>query len=377
MSGQELLRFHQWLLADENRTCAYRQAIPAVVSTGDVVVDIGAGSGILSFFACVAGARRVYAIEPTDAIDLARELCARNGFSGIVEFFKDFSQNIMLPEQVDVVVSDTGGSFGLGGGMLGILQDAKQRFLKPSGRIIPRALFLFVAPLELNSGDQLQVWQKSRYGLDLSPIRRFATNNTFGMKVIPEGLLGAPRELAKISFREFDGLYVDGHATCIAARDGLIHGLAGWMETELAPGVSFANSPMKAGVDWGQAFFPVDPPVPLRTGDHVRVHFQTHDGQVWRWKVQVTDESGSSKASFDHSTMWGFPVTHEQLRRVRADFRPRLSRKGEAESYLLSALNGDRTADELAEELQKRFTDSFPTMLAASQFVRKVMERCA
>lgn len=377
MSGQELLQFHQWLLADEARTCAYRQAIPAVVSRGDVVADIGAGSGILSFFACVAGARKVYAIEPTDAIDMARELCACNGFSGIVEFLKDFSQNIMLPEPVDVVVSDTGGSFGLGGGMLGILQDAKQRFLRPSSRIIPRALFLFVAPLELDSGDQLQMWQKDRYGLDLSPIRRFAANNTFGMRVKPGGLLGAPKELVKISFEEFDGLYVAGQATCIAERDGLMHGLAGWMKTELAPGVSFTNSPMETGVDWGQAFFPVDPPVPLRTGDRVRAHFQTHDGQVWRWKILVTDESGRSKASFDHCTWWGFPVTADQLRRVRANFGPRLSRKGQAESYLLGALNGDRTADELAEELQRRFAECFATRAAAAQFVQKVIERCA
>ena len=377
MAGQELLQFHQWLLSDEVRTSTYQKAVPAVVKAGDIVADIGAGSGILSFFACLAGARKVYAIEPTGAIEIARELCARNGFTDRVEFFREFSQNIVLPEQVDVVVSDTGGSFGLDGGMVGILQDARKRFLKPAGQIVPRRLSLLVAPVELEHEAKLNVWKAHRYGLDLSPIRRFAVNTRIGVRFRPEALLSQPAEIVRINFSEFEGLYVAGETTCVAVRDGIMHGLTGWMENELAPGISFTNSPLAPGVDWVQTFFVVDPPVQLRAGDRVRASIQSHDGRVWRWKVQVQDESGSSKAAFDRSTWWSFPVTEEQMKRVRADFRPRLSRRGQAERYILDALNGQQTPEQLAECLQQRFADCFPTKVSASDFVGQVIERCA
>jgi len=58
-----MLEFHRKLLADGTRTLAFREALRRAVNAGDVVVDVGSGSGVLAFFAVEAGARKVFAIE--------------------------------------------------------------------------------------------------------------------------------------------------------------------------------------------------------------------------------------------------------------------------------------------------------------------------
>ena len=382
MSEEDSLPFHHWLLSDAARTGTYRRAISQVVRKNDVVLDIGAGSGILSFFACLAGARKVYAIEMSEALALARELCASNGFNGIVEFRQGRSQDIQLPEPVDVVVSDTGCSFGLQGGLLGILLDAKKRFLKPGGRIIPRSLQLLVAPVEITDSRNLDIWEKDRYGLDLSSIRRFAANTDYHMKLTAEDMLAPPASLATIEFEEVDSPYVAGEIISVAARDGVLHGLGAWLQLELAPGVSFTNSPLESAVEWTQSFFPIEKPVALRAGDRVRAKIQTNNGEVWRWQVEVTDGSAAAavspavKARFDQSTLWNFPVAPQNLKKQLSNYQPKLSRKGEAEMYLLRAFDGKRSAGELADDLLERFADLFPSRASAAKFISSVVWRC-
>src|SRR5882757_5065079 len=95
------------LLLDKARCDAYREAIHRVVKPGDVVVDLGAGTGLLSFFALQAGARHVYAIEMSDIADAAAELIAANRFEDRITLIRKNSKKVRLPERCDVLVTET------------------------------------------------------------------------------------------------------------------------------------------------------------------------------------------------------------------------------------------------------------------------------
>src|SRR2546425_3232817 len=102
---------HEPMLLDKIRCDAYREAIQRTVKPGDVVVDLGAGTGLLSFFALQAGARHVYAIEMTGIADAAAELIAANGFTDRITLIGKNSKRVRLPELCDILVTETLSAF--------------------------------------------------------------------------------------------------------------------------------------------------------------------------------------------------------------------------------------------------------------------------
>jgi predicted RNA methylase len=100
------LKIHEVMLRDDIRNQAYRRAIFANVRKGDVVLDVGAGTGILSLFAAQAGARTVYAVERTTIADLARRIVIKNGYGDRIEVIQSDLEAVRLPQRVDVIVSE-------------------------------------------------------------------------------------------------------------------------------------------------------------------------------------------------------------------------------------------------------------------------------
>ena len=103
----DTLDFHHSMLLDEVRTRTFLQAILRAVKPGDVVLDIGSGTGILALFACLAGASHVYAVEEGSVIEIAEQVCRDNGFEERVTFLQDWSTNVELPERANVLVTET------------------------------------------------------------------------------------------------------------------------------------------------------------------------------------------------------------------------------------------------------------------------------
>jgi type I protein arginine methyltransferase len=85
------------MIADRVRMDAYAQALRSAIRPESVVLEIGAGPGVLSVLACQLGARRVFAIESQSIIQVAREVAATNKCADRIEFFEAMSTEVELP----------------------------------------------------------------------------------------------------------------------------------------------------------------------------------------------------------------------------------------------------------------------------------------
>ncbi len=305
---------HRTMIRDRVRTDAFRRAIDSVVRPGDVVLDVGAGSGILSVFAAKAGAARVYAVEQTSVAVLAQDLVAANGVAEIVRVIHGDVLDIEPPERVDVVVSEWLGGFGIDEGMLDPVIAARDRWLKPGGVMIPHVVTAWVALVhDRYLEDMVDFLRDAPYGLKLDHLvdktvneilysgnhrhltaddRRSETGRlwTTETEVIPLERAQAPHEADTV-------LPVHHHGTANA--------LALWFSAELATGISISVGPGDPPTHWGMTTAPLSSPVELTPGMAVRVRVRTAPAQpTGTWTSWAIALPGADWEEHDEQAIW-------------------------------------------------------------------------
>lgn len=152
-SATQYFQFYGYLSQQQNmmqdyiRTSTYQRAILSNAEDfrGKVVLDVGAGSGILSFFAVQAGARKVYAVEASSMAKHAEALVASNKLTDRITVIAGKIEEITLPEQVDIIISEPMGYMLFNERMLETYLHAK-KWLAPNGNMFPTRGDLHVAP---------------------------------------------------------------------------------------------------------------------------------------------------------------------------------------------------------------------------------------
>ncbi|KAI5581119.1 hypothetical protein POPTR_008G222700v4 [Populus trichocarpa] len=239
------LLHQQNMLQDYVRTGTYYAAVIENRADffGRVVVDVGAGSGILSFFAAQAGAKHVYAVEASEMADYARKLIAGNPSLGEkITVIKGKVEEVELPEKADILISEPMGTLLVNERMLESYVIARDRFLVPNGKMFPTVGRIHMAPfsdeyLFVEIANKALFWQQQGYyGVDLTPLHASAFGGYFSQPVVDAfdpRLLVAPAISHVLDFTEIkeEDLYeIDIPLKFIASVGTRVHGLACWFD---------------------------------------------------------------------------------------------------------------------------------------------------
>ena len=148
--------WHYAMMNDLPRNEFYREALRRVVTPESVVLEIGAGSGLLSIIAASLGAKCVVAIEANRHLAaVAREIIRRNGYEGKVHILNKMSTDVAPDELAKfgtptVLLSEILGTLLLGESALHYVMDARQRLVAPAAAVVPRRGCQFAALVESN-----------------------------------------------------------------------------------------------------------------------------------------------------------------------------------------------------------------------------------
>jgi protein arginine N-methyltransferase 1 len=285
----EQLEYHMSMVLDEARMAAFEEAITRSVRPGDIVVDIGAGTGVLSFLACAAGASRVYAIEGGPVVEMARQLCERNGLADRVVLINEWSTAADLPEPADVLITETIGNAAIDEGIIAWTIDARRRLLRPGGIVLPQRVRVWTAAVESWDDHSLvSNWSEPTLPVDFGLMGDRAARIMWFAEFGQDQLLTEPALVADVDLRVVEDETVRASGGFTVRRDGTLHGLACWFDADLIDGVPLGNAPPTAAPSWVQGYLPVPEPLAVTSGDRLswRIAVST-DGEEWSWGISL------------------------------------------------------------------------------------------
>jgi len=298
------------MLEDSHRTGSYYNAVmwnPSCFE-GKVVLDVGAGSGILSIFAAKAGAKAVYAVEATDMAVRARKIVEGNKLSDVITVLQGTVETVTLPCKVDMIISEWMGYFLLRENMLDSVLVARDKFLKPGGSLWPSHSTLFLAPMAPMKAlkDKFGQWEgeiqhwatfqhdmKTWYETDFACVREtFMTEQrkyylqTGSFANLTPRMLGGPAcplmelDLLHTTVEELKNPEKPSVCVMRIARDGPVEGFCGYFdaffrgspENPAEQDVVLTTAPNQgSSTHWGQQLFGFYPPVEAKRGDTLEI----------------------------------------------------------------------------------------------------------
>ncbi len=311
--------FHDLMLNDKLRMTAYRQAIFETVKPGDMVVDLGTGTGILSQWALEAGAARVYGIDLNTAIlEQAQARMQRAGYAERFVPINRLSYEVVLPQRVDVLISEIIGNMADNEDFQPILQDAILRFLKPGGSTLPRSTSAYLVPVAAHRAHQnlrtgniaslsphYEIAQLYRHKSIRSPF------NLYYDCILSKRLyLSLPQQACRYEGAWDQAATYSTNLSFNIDRQDLLTGFKAYFIAELTAStkLDISGDDIQNGEtsdSWKHAYLPIEQPIDVRQGDRLSLNFSRQYPplgavfrQVYRWQGRV-ERKGEVIGCFD------------------------------------------------------------------------------
>lgn len=260
---------HEKMLADSIRVESYYGGITRYVKEGDVVVDLGTGTGLLAFFAAQNNPAQIYAIDHSDFIEVAKIIARHNNFS--IQFIKTHSGKFLPSEKVDVIIHEQIGDDLFNENMVENILQLKKRVLKDSGVIIPGKFEVFLEPVVLKEGFRVPfVWDNTIHGIDFNCMRNIPEicryqRNDYLVKDIESSAIDyfmcQPEPIFTFDLNTMSGsddLPKSVVATRKVKRSGTIDGLLFFFRVIFDDDYCFDTSPFSSNTHWGNFIFRLD-----------------------------------------------------------------------------------------------------------------------
>nr|VDD40610.1 unnamed protein product [Brassica oleracea] len=251
----------QEMLKDVVRTKTYQNVIyqNKFLIKDKVVLDVGAGTGILSLFCAKAGAKHVYAVECSQMADMAKEIVKANGFSDVITVLKGKIEEIELPTpKVDVIISEWMGYFLLFENMLDSVLYARNKWLVDGGIVLPDKASLFLTAIEDSEykEDKIEFWN-SVYGFDMSCIKKKAmmeplVDTVDQKQIVTDSRLLKTMDISKMSSGDAS---FTAPFKLVAQRNDYIHALVAYFDVSFTMChklLGFSTGPKSRATHWKQ-----------------------------------------------------------------------------------------------------------------------------
>ncbi|XP_054719807.1 protein arginine N-methyltransferase 6-like [Uloborus diversus] len=286
------LSIHRVMIGDYSRTQTYRRAILTNYRLfhQKVVLDVGAGTGILSLFCAQAGAKKVYAIEASSIATEAQKVVTTNGYSDRIIVMQEKVEDVDLPEKVDIIVSEWMGYMLMYESMLPSLLYARDKWLKEDGHLFPEEVRIYIAPICDHQEYEYSVefWRKveDAYKVDMSALAKTAAEQMQAtvhvMSVDPASIQShascvTTMKLATVGQNDSD--CAQGTFECNCFGHAIIHGFVIWFTVHFPSNVVLSTSPYEKETHWEQSVLYV-PPVAVEQDTMV-------SGKLWIRKGEV------------------------------------------------------------------------------------------